>query len=141
MWACNKCRIVLGLSIVVYIESIIEPISQILVVYRIDFSNHTKLHFDSGNMCINIIYIYIYIYIPGVTKHFARGLQYGSGQLDNNSSCQIYSEFNSWSNKTKSKAIATDAMILQKFPWKNSEVKSLKNPWIFFVFLSKCTFP
>ena len=79
--------------------------------------------------------------IPGLTKHFARGLQYGSWQSVNISSFQIYAKFNSWSNKTKSKAIASDAMILQKFSWKNGEVKSLKNPWIFFVFLSKCTFP
>ena len=27
-------------------------------------------------------------YIPGVTKHFARGLQYCSGQLDNNANAK-----------------------------------------------------
>ena len=54
--------------------------------------------------------------IPGVTKYLPRGLQYGSGQLDNYFKCQKYAEFNFWSNKTKSKAIASEVIILQKFP-------------------------
>ena len=40
----------------------------------------------------------------------------GFGQLENYFSCQKYVEFNFWANKTKSKAIASDAMILHKFP-------------------------
>ena len=60
--------------------------------------------------------IFCPLYVPGVTKYLPRGLQYGSGQLDNYFKCQKYAEFNFWSNKTKSKAIASEVIILQKFP-------------------------
>ena len=59
--------------------------------------------------------------ISGVMEYLPRGLQYGSGQLDKYFKWQKYAEFNFWSNKTKSKAIASDAMILQKFSWKMVE--------------------
>ena len=56
------------------------------------------------------------LHIPGVTKYLPRGLQYGSWQLENNFKCEKHKKNNFWSNKIKSKAIALDAMILQKFP-------------------------
>ena len=43
--------------------------------------------------------------IPGVTKHFARGLQYGSGRVIQSILWLKCREFSIWSNKTTRKTM------------------------------------